>query len=89
MVIAELKLGLRGYNDTENEFSVIGPKVGFVENLGTNLTLLRRGLVTDKLIYSALSFLLKITIYHGSWVRFFGLFVILGLYSQRWLLLTM
>ncbi|MCM3628348.1 spore germination protein [Paenibacillus glycanilyticus] len=49
--IAELKLGHRGYNDTENEFSVIGPKVGFVENLNTNLTILRRGLGTPKLIF--------------------------------------
>ncbi|MCZ2970609.1 spore germination protein, partial [Acinetobacter baumannii] len=28
-------LGTRLYNDTENEYSVIGPKIGFVENLDT------------------------------------------------------
>ncbi|MBB3150503.1 hypothetical protein FHS16_000535 [Paenibacillus endophyticus] len=49
--IADLKLGHRGYNDTENEYSVIGPKVGFVENIDINLSLLRRGLVTEKLIF--------------------------------------
>ncbi|NBD24151.1 spore germination protein [Paenibacillus glycinis] len=49
--IADFKLGQRGYNDTENEYSVIGPKVGFVEHIDTNMTLLRRGLVTEKLIF--------------------------------------
>ncbi|MDF2959328.1 MAG: GerA spore germination protein [Paenibacillus sp.] len=49
--IADLKLGHRSFNDTENEYSVIGPKVGFVENIDTNMTLLRRGLVTEKLIF--------------------------------------
>lgn len=33
--------GLRENNDTENEFSVVGPKVGFVEDLDTNIRLLR------------------------------------------------
>lgn len=49
--IADLKLGHRDHNDTENEYSVIGPKVGFVENIDTNLSLLRRGFVTEKLIF--------------------------------------
>lgn len=49
--IADAKLGHRGHNDTENEFSIIGPKVGFVENIDTNLTLIRRALVTEKLIF--------------------------------------
>ncbi|MFD2614821.1 spore germination protein [Paenibacillus gansuensis] len=35
------KLGLRKSNDTENEFSVVGPKVGFIEDLDTNIHLLR------------------------------------------------
>lgn len=47
--IADPKLGHRDYNDTQNEFSVIGPKIGFVESLDTNLALIRRGLVTEKL----------------------------------------
>jgi hypothetical protein len=33
--------GLRKTNDTENEFSVVGPKVGFVEDIDTNIGLLR------------------------------------------------
>lgn len=33
--------GLRENNDTENEFSVVGPKIGFVEDLDTNIGLLR------------------------------------------------
>lgn len=33
--------GFRKNNDTENEFSVVGPKVGFVEDLDTNIGLLR------------------------------------------------
>ncbi|MEY8350062.1 spore germination protein [Bacillus cereus] len=44
-------LGKRLYNDTENEYSVIGPKVGFVENIDTNLHLLRRTIVTEQLIF--------------------------------------
>jgi hypothetical protein len=35
------KEGLRKENNTENEFSVVGPKVGFVEDLDTNIRLLR------------------------------------------------
>ncbi|MFC4779354.1 spore germination protein [Paenibacillus sp. GCM10023252] len=34
-------LGLRDSNDTENEFSVVGPKVGFVEDIHTNIRLIR------------------------------------------------
>lgn len=33
--------GMRKDNDTENEFSVVGPKVGFVEDLDTNIRLIR------------------------------------------------
>ncbi len=49
--IADLQLGLRKNNNTENEYSVIGPKVGFVENLDTNMNLLRKGIITEKLIF--------------------------------------
>ncbi|WP_127580381.1 spore germination protein [Paenibacillus koleovorans] len=35
------KEGLRKENNTENEFSVVGPKIGFVEDLDTNIRLLR------------------------------------------------
>nr|WP_269453483.1 spore germination protein [Paenibacillus swuensis] len=34
-------IGLRKTNDTENEFSVVGPKIGFTEDLDTNLHLMR------------------------------------------------
>ncbi|MGG0240792.1 spore germination protein [Bacillus rhizoplanae] len=43
--------GSRIYNDTENEYSVVGPKVGFVESLDVNLHLLRKGVVTENLIF--------------------------------------
>ncbi|MBD0384685.1 spore germination protein [Paenibacillus sedimenti] len=42
--------GLRKNNDTENEFSVVGPKVGFVENLDTNIRLLRAQINIPNLI---------------------------------------
>ncbi|KKI91174.1 spore gernimation protein GerA [Bacillus sp. SA1-12] len=41
--------GYREQNDAENEYSVIGPKVGFVENIDTNLRLLRKSLNTPNL----------------------------------------
>lgn len=44
-------LGTRLANDTENEYSVIGPKVGFVENIDINIHLLRRNIVTEQLIF--------------------------------------
>ncbi|MGC5326898.1 spore germination protein [Brevibacillus sp. SYSU BS000544] len=40
--ISDQKIGLRDKNNTENEFSVVGPKVGFVENVDININLLRR-----------------------------------------------
>ncbi|REE88964.1 GerA spore germination protein [Paenibacillus taihuensis] len=49
--ISDPMLGHRINNDTENEYSVLGPKVGFVENIDINLSLLRRGLGTEKLIF--------------------------------------
>ncbi len=49
--VANESLGLRPNNDSENEFSVIGPKVGFIENIGTNLHLIRRQIVTPNLVF--------------------------------------
>ncbi|WP_059172621.1 spore germination protein [Bacillus sp. FJAT-27445] len=43
--------GIRQNNKTDNEFSVIGPKIGFIENIDTNLHLLRKQLVTSDLIF--------------------------------------
>jgi len=42
--------GLRENNDTENEFSVVGPKIGFVEDLDTNINLLRTEINISNLI---------------------------------------
>jgi spore germination protein KA len=44
------KHGFRENNDTENEFSVVGPKVGFVEDLDTNIRLLRAQINIPNLI---------------------------------------
>ncbi|WP_010677564.1 spore germination protein [Bacillus timonensis] len=48
--IGNARLGQRETNDTQNEFSVIGPKVGFIEDIGTNLHMLREHLDTPDLI---------------------------------------
>ncbi|MDR6549791.1 spore germination protein [Paenibacillus qinlingensis] len=47
--VADLKLGYRSNNEADNEYSVIGPKVGFVEDIDTNLNLLRKEIISDKL----------------------------------------
>lgn len=47
--INDLNSAIRKSNNTENEYSVVGPKVGFVEDLDTNLKLIRRIIVSDKL----------------------------------------
>lgn len=44
------KDGIRTSNNTENEFSVVGPKVGFVEDLDTNIRLLRAQINIPNLI---------------------------------------
>ncbi|MBD0382579.1 spore germination protein [Paenibacillus sedimenti] len=44
------KEGLRKENNTENEFSVVGPKVGFVEDLDINIRLLRAQINIPNLI---------------------------------------
>ncbi|MHC0038308.1 spore germination protein [Pseudoneobacillus sp. C159] len=49
--LLDSNLGRRPNNDTENEFSVIGPKVGFVEDLGVNLHLLRQKLNSTNLLF--------------------------------------
>ncbi|KKK33609.1 spore gernimation protein GerA [Mesobacillus campisalis] len=49
--ISHPRLGQRETNDTQNEFSVIGPKVGFIEDITTNLHLIRDHLSTSDLIY--------------------------------------
>ncbi len=52
--IGNARLGQRETNDTQNEFSVIGPKIGFIEDIGTNLHMLREHLDTPDLIYEEL-----------------------------------
>ncbi|RCW48362.1 spore germination protein [Paenibacillus prosopidis] len=47
--ISDLNSAIRKNNDTENEYSVVGPKVGFVEDIDTNLKLIRRIIKSDKL----------------------------------------
>lgn len=49
------KDGLRKNNDTDNEFSVVGPKVGFVEDLDVNLHLLRSSLSVPNLIVKTMT----------------------------------
>ncbi|OAS16330.1 spore gernimation protein GerA [Paenibacillus oryzisoli] len=49
--LADLKLGYRSNNEADNEYSVIGPKVGFVEDIDTNLNLLRKEIISDKLLF--------------------------------------
>ncbi|WP_428912429.1 spore germination protein [Niallia sp. Krafla_26] len=49
--LSDSRLGQREVNDTQNEFSVIGPKVGFIEDLPTNLHLIRDHLNTTDLIF--------------------------------------
>lgn len=44
-------LGIRKNNDTENEFSVIGPKIGFIENIDVNIHLLRNKISISDLVF--------------------------------------
>jgi len=48
--INSCQTGLRQFNDSENEFSVVGPKMGFVEDIDTNMNLLRRKINSPKLV---------------------------------------
>lgn len=49
--VADLKKGYRDNNLSENEYSVIGPKVAFVEAIDTNLNLLRKEIISENLIF--------------------------------------
>ncbi|MFD0697678.1 spore germination protein [Paenibacillus sp. GCM10027628] len=49
--VADMERGYRGNNLSQDEYSVIGPKVGFVEGLDTNLNLLRKEIKSEKLIF--------------------------------------
>ncbi|WP_223593571.1 spore germination protein [Neobacillus bataviensis] len=45
------ELGYRKNNETENEFSVIGPKIGFIENINVNIHLLRKKIAVPELVF--------------------------------------
>jgi spore germination protein KA len=49
------KEGLRKQNNAEDEFTVVGPKVGFIENLDTNVHLLRQQINTPNLIFKEMT----------------------------------
>ncbi|WP_243767741.1 spore germination protein [Paenibacillus agricola] len=53
--ISDKEIGLRDQNEAENEFSVVGPKTGFVENIDINLHLLRGHLKTPNLIFQEIN----------------------------------
>lgn len=53
--IANETMGQRSNNDTENEFSVIGPKTGFVENLTVNMHLLRKQIAIPQLVFKEIT----------------------------------
>lgn len=53
--ISDSRLGQRETNDTQNEFSVIGPKIGFIEDLSTNLHLIREHLNSTDLIFEEMT----------------------------------
>ncbi|WP_226529018.1 spore germination protein [Metabacillus niabensis] len=58
--VSNLSKGIRETNETENEFNVIGPKLGFVESLDTNIHLLRSKLkspllTTEEIVLGTLS----------------------------------
>ncbi|WP_110111615.1 spore germination protein [Bacillus sp. CGMCC 1.16541] len=53
--VESLDTGFRKENDSENEFSVVGPKVGLVEDLDVNLYLMRKTLISNRLIFKELS----------------------------------
>lgn len=58
--VSNLSEGIRKTNETENEFSVTGPKIGFVESLDTNILLLRSKLkspllTTEEFVLGTLS----------------------------------
>jgi hypothetical protein len=48
--VSNSSTGIRQFNESENEFSVTGPKMGFVENLDINISLLRKKLKSPLLV---------------------------------------
>ena len=50
ILLSNDKAGLREQNNVENEFSVVGPQIGFVENIDVNIHLLRQQINTTDLI---------------------------------------
>ncbi|BCC32788.1 spore germination protein GerA [Bacillus sp. UMTAT18] len=49
--ISNTNAGMRVQNNVENEYSVIGPRIGFIEDITTNLNLLRQTVNTPDLIF--------------------------------------
>ncbi|WP_036719602.1 spore germination protein [Paenibacillus harenae] len=50
LVNVKTEQGHRLSNETENEFSVVGPKIGFVENIDINIHLLRQQIAVPELV---------------------------------------
>ncbi|SDX70601.1 spore germination protein [Paenibacillus sp. CF384] len=48
-------VGHRMSNESENEFSVVGPKVGFVENIELNIHLLRQQISVPELVFEEIT----------------------------------
>lgn len=53
--VRDNKSGYRQSNETDNEFSVIGPKIGFVENLDTNIGLIRHKLTDSRAVFKEIT----------------------------------
>ncbi|WP_169088939.1 spore germination protein [Paenibacillus sp. PL91] len=53
--VNQTELGHRQSNETENEFSVVGPKVGFVENIDLNIHLLRQQIAVPELVFEEIT----------------------------------
>ncbi|MCM3000544.1 spore germination protein [Paenibacillus cellulositrophicus] len=53
--INQTERGHRQSNETENEFSVVGPKIGFVENIHVNVHLLRQQIAVTRLVIEEVS----------------------------------
>lgn len=49
--VSNTNAGMREQNNVENEYSVIGPRIGFIEDIATNLNLLRQNVNTPDLIF--------------------------------------
>ncbi|EFZ1984515.1 spore germination protein, partial [Shigella flexneri] len=55
ILLSNDKAGLREQNNVENEFSVVGPQIGFLENIDVNIHLLRQQINTTDLITKELN----------------------------------